>query len=467
MQRLNHCNVRVINKTGDKMALTGLEIFKLLPNTNCKECGFATCLAFAMRVAAKKINAEVCPYLSEEAKEKLSDSAVQPIKLIEIKSGDKSVKVGEELVMFRHEKKFFRQTLFSICIDDSKDEKEITEKLENIKKVNFNRAGEILKFDLIAVKDKSGDKQKFCRTVHLVKNIIDFPLILISETPEIVEAGLNEIPGDKPLIYAANTKNWEEMTKLAKRYNTSLVVTAENGLKGLSELSGKIKNKGLENIVLNPKSSNSAEILADYTLIRRCALEKNYRNLGFPTLLYLGDEDSFINSVIGICKYASIIIFEDLKEWEYLSLLTLRQNIFSDPQKPLQVNWGIYKVGEPDDKSPFFVTTNFSLTYFIVSTEIEGSGFSGHLLLTDSEGLSVLTAWAAGKFSGKTVGQFVKESGIEKCISHRNIIIPGYVAAISGELEDCLPDWKVYVGPQEASDISSFLNEVWLKENKI
>jgi len=447
------------------VALTGLEVFKLLPNTNCRECEFATCLAFAMRVAAKKIEAEACPYLSEEAKEILGASAVPPIRLVEIKSGDKSVKIGEELVMFRHEKKFFHQTAFSVCIDDSEDEREITEKLEKIKKINFERAGEILKLDLIAVKDTSGDKQKFCKTINLIKNFIDLPLILFSENPEMAAAGLEEIPGDKPLIYSANIENWEKMTELAKKYDASLVIAAEDGLKGLSELSERIKNKGFENIVLNPKCRSLTEILTNYTLIRRLSLENNYRNLGYPIILYLEGEDNFINSAVGICKYASIVVFNDVNDWEYLPLLTLRQNIFTDPQKPLQVEPGIYKIGDPDESSPVFATTNFSLTYFIVSTEIEGAGFSGHLIVTDAEGLSVLSAWSAGKFSGEIVGKFVKKSGIENNISHRSIIIPGYVAVISGELEDSLPGWKVYVGPQEASDIPSYLKEVWSKEN--
>lgn len=447
------------------MALTGLAVFKLLPNTNCKECGFATCLAFAMRLAAKNVEAELCPYLSDEAKEVLGASAVPPIRPVEIKGGGNSVKVGEELVMFRHEKKFFHQTAIAICINDSETEEEIIKKTEDIKRINFERAGEVLKFDLTAVKDISGDAQRFGKAVKLVRENIDYPLVLISDNPEIIKAGLEEIPNDSPLIYSADNENWKEMTQLAKSHNASLVITAKDGLQEISELSERVKNEGLENIILDPKSKNSKEILADYTISRRLALEKNFRPLGYPTILCLDDESSYIKSVIGICKYASIVVFEDLKDWEHLSLLTLRQNIFADPQKPLQVDAGIHKVGEPDDKSPVFVTTNFSLTYFIVSTEIEGAGFSGHLILTDSEGMSVLTAWAAGKFSGETVGKFIKESNIENLITHRNIIIPGYVASISGELEDALPDWKVYVGPQEASDLSSFLNEVWTKGN--
>ena len=325
------------------MALTGLGVFKLLPNTNCRECGFATCLAFAMRLAAKKIEAEECPYLSEEAKEILGASAVPPIRLVEIKSGDKSVKIGEELVMFRHEKKFFHQTAFSVCIDDSKGEEEITEKLEKIKKINFERAGEILKLDLIAVKDTSGDKQKFCKTINLIKNFIDLPLILFSENPEMAAAGLEEIPGDKPLIYSANIENWEKMTELAKKYDASLVITAEDGLKGLSELSERIKNKGFENIVLNPKCRSLIEILTNYTLIRRLSLENNYRNLGYPIILYLEGEDNFINSAVGICKYASIVVFNDVKDWEHLPLLTLRQNIFLTLKSLFRLNRGFTK----------------------------------------------------------------------------------------------------------------------------
>ncbi|MFC1726752.1 acetyl-CoA decarbonylase/synthase complex subunit gamma, partial [candidate division KSB1 bacterium] len=247
----------------------------------------------------------------------------------------------------------------------------------------------------------------------------------------------------------------------AKKSDVPMVVTGNGELSALAALAEKVKSKGFDNIVLNPASTNSAEILKNYTLIRRSALEKNIKPFGYPAILHLQGDNIFINSIVGICKYASIIVFDDLKDCEHLSLLTLRQNIFTDPQKPLQVDAGIHKIGEPDERSPVFVTTNFSLTYFIVSTEIEGSGYSGHLILADAEGQSVLTAWAAGKFSGEIVGKFVKSTGIEDKVNHRDIIIPGYAAVISGELEDNLPGWNVKVGPQEASDIPSYLKEVW------
>lgn len=442
------------------MALTGIQIFKLLPNTNCKECGFATCLAFAMRVAAKKIDAEACPYLSEEAKKVLGASAVPPINLLEISRGEESVKVGEELVMFRHEKKFYHKTAFAFCVKDTNDEKSTLEKLNWIKQINFERAGETLKFDLIAIKSNTNDKEKFKATVTVIRNNINFPFILLSDNPEIMREGLEVLKGAKPLMYLAHEDNWEKMSELAKTYNASLVISGKGGLESLAMLSEKVKSKGIENIVLNPESKPLSQMVNDYTMIRRLALEKNYRTFGHPTIAYIDGENAFPQSVIGICKYASILIFDDLKEWESLPLLTLRQNIFTDPQKPLQVDPGIYKIGEPDTNSPVFVTTNFSLTYFIVSTEIESGGYSAHLIVADADGLSVMTAWAAGKFSGESAGKSVKNSGIESRVSHRNIIIPGLAAAISGELEDALPGWKVLVGPQEASDIPTYLKEV-------
>ncbi len=443
------------------MALSGIQIFKLLPNTNCKKCGFATCLAFAMRVAAKNVEAEACPDLSDEAKEVLGAASVPPISQLEIKSGTEKVKVGEELVMFRHEKKFFNKAAYAVCVKDTEDISAVTEKINLVKAFNYERAGEVLKFDLIAVKCESGKPEVFREVLKFVRETVSFPIILMSAEPEIIRAGLDVLTGEKPLIFSANNYNWEEMTVIAKTAGAPLVLTCENGLESLAELADKVKKSGYENIVLDPASASPAKMLEDYTLIRRFALEKSFKTLGHPTISYIKNDNSFIKSVISTCKYASIIVFDDLKDWERLPLLTLRQNIFTDPQKPLQVDPGIYSVGEPDENSPVFVTTNFSLTYFILSTEIEGAGYSGHLVATDAEGLSVLTAWSAGKFSGEIVGKFMQRIDIASRVSHKNVIIPGYVAVISGELEDSLPGWKVMVGPPEASDLSSYLKEFW------
>lgn len=443
------------------MALSGVEIFKHLPKTNCKKCGFPTCLAFAMKLAAKGVSIDACPDISEEAKKLLGEASAPPIRLITIGAGDKAVKVGEEVVLFRHDKKFFNPCGFAVAIKDTESSDEIKKKIEAVKTSEIDRVGQKLRVEMIAVTDAANDPAKFA---SVVKNVVDsapgVPLILHSMNPSVIEAGLAHCADKKPLIYAATNENADAMAKLAKDKKCPLAIYA-NGLDALTSLSEKVKGLGVEDIVLDSGARRAKDMLEHYTMIRRAAVKKSFKPFGYPVITFANRDDSMMEALvagIGVMKYASIIVLNSIEKWKMLSLLTLRQNIYTDPQVPMQVEQKIYKIGEATDKSPVIVTTNFSLTYFIVRGEIENSKVPCWLAILDVEGLSVLTAWAAGKFSPAKIAAFVKESGIDKNISHREVIIPGYVAVLSGSLEEKLGEgWKVIVGPREANALPAFL----------
>jgi acetyl-CoA decarbonylase/synthase complex subunit gamma len=442
------------------VALTGIEIFKLLPKTNCKKCGYPTCLAFAMKLAQRQVTIELCPFVSEESKQKLGDASAPPIKPIEFGAGEKALKIGEETVLFRHEKKFFNPCVLAVEIKDTSSESDIKKKIKEILDSEIERVGQKLRVDAIALINESGDKVKFESAAKLIsQNALDIPIIISTDDPLCAEAAVKFFSGKKPIIHGANSENTEAMANIAKKENAILGVTA-NSLEELASLTEKIKSLGIENIVIDPSAKKAKDILEKNTLIRRSAVKKNFKPLGYPVINFLQRDDSLIETlmaVIGITKYSSIIVLSSIEKWKNLALFTLRQNIYTDPQIPMQVEQKIYKVGEPKPESPLAITTNFSLTYFIVSGEIENSKVPCWLAVMDCEGLSVLTAWAAGKFTAPKIAQFIKESGIENMIKHKELIIPGYVSILSGALEEKLEGWKVIVGPRESNSIPAFL----------
>jgi len=442
------------------MALSGVEIFKLLPKTNCKKCGFPTCLAFAMKLAQRQINLDACPDVSDEAKRILGEAAAPPIRGITIGTGEKAVKVGEETVLFRHEKRFINPCAFALSIKDTLTSEEIRKRVKDVLDSEIERVGQRLRVDMISIDNESGDSGRFGEVVKLiVQDAPHLPLILKSLNPSSIEAGVSHCSDKRPLIYAATSDNLPAMVKIAKDHNTVLTAYAED-LNALSTLTEKIKAMGVEDIVLDSGARRAKDMLEHYTQIRRASIKKNFRPLGYPIISFVERDDTMLETAlaaIGVTKYASIIVLSSIEKWKMLALLTQRQNIYTDPQVPMQVEQKIYKVGEPTEKSPLLITTNFSLTYFIVQGEIENSKVPSWLAVMDVEGLSVLTAWAAGKFTASKIAEFIKESGVEKSISHKELIIPGYVAILSGSLEEKLEGWKITVGPREANAIPSFL----------
>lgn len=442
------------------MALSGVEIFKYLPKTNCKKCGHPTCLAFAMKLAAKQASLDACPDASEEAKKILGEAAAPPIRGITLGIGDKAVKIGDEICLFRHEKKFFNPTVFAVAIKDTEAGEAARGKIEAVKTSEIDRVGQKLRVEAIAVVEESGDPAKFAAAVkQVVDNAPGVPLILASKNPAAIEAGIAHCADKRPLIYAATNENAEAMAKIAKEKKAPLAVAAD-GLDAAAALSEKVKGLGVEDIVLDPGARKAKDMVEQYTIIRRAAIKKNFKPLGYPIISFASNGDAMLEAAraaIGVMKYASIIVLSNIEKWKMLALLSLRQNIYTDPQVPMQVAQNIYKIGEANEESPLLITTNFSLSYFIVRGEVENSKVPSWLAVMDNEGLSVLTAWAAGKFTASRIAQFITESGVEKNIKHKELIIPGYVAILSGALEEKLPGWKIVVGPREANGLPSFL----------
>ncbi|NIQ39810.1 MAG: acetyl-CoA decarbonylase/synthase complex subunit gamma [Proteobacteria bacterium] len=446
------------------MGLTGIQIFKLLPKTNCGECGVPTCLAFAMALAAGKAELASCPYVSDEAKAQLAEASAPPIRPLTVGSGDNALKIGGETVLFRHEKTFVNPPGLALLISDSMDEAEVKGRLNRFNELRFERVGLILRPELVAVKSESGDATKFVGIIEKVKKETDAGLILMSEKADVLGAGVKACVDRVPLIYAVTDGNADALVNLSKEHKCPLAVKAKD-LDELSQITTKLDGAGIKDIVLDPGSRTLRKAFEEEVFIRRAALEKKYRPFGYPTITFPCEmtDDPMKETLFAaafIAKYGGIIVLSDFQGYSLFPLLVERMNIYTDPQRPMTMKQGIYEIGNPDENSPALITTNFALTYFIVSGEIEASRVSSYLLVMDTEGLSVLTAWAAGKFVGDAMGIFVKKSGIEEKIKRKRIIIPGLVAAVSGDLEEELgSDWEVAIGPREAAHISAFLKE--------
>ena len=445
------------------MALSGIQIYKMLPRTNCKDCGFPTCLAFAMKLAAKQVKLSDCPHVSDEATAELAESSAPPVRLITLKSNGHEVKAGNEVVLFRHEKTFYHRPGLFVRVKDDETAEQIKAKLIPAEAYHVDYVGLDLTLDGFAVQSVTGDADTFAAAVQTVAEISQRPLILMSSDPDVIAAGLAITDGQTPLIYAADSDNWEAMAGLAKEHKAALVVTGTS-LETLADLTEKIKGKGVEDMVLDPAAEDLSTRLALSTQIRRLALKKNFRALGYP--LFVAPEngaDDVYGSMFaaqGIVKYAGFVVIDTFEPELVYPLLVLRQNIYTDPQKPIQVLPGIYEINNPTADDPVLVTTNFSITYFSVANEIEGAGLPAWLLVADAEGMSVLTAWAAGKFDAERIAKDVKRFSVAEKVNHKRIILPGHVAVLSGELEEELPDWEVRVGPREAVDFPAFMKQV-------
>ena len=446
------------------MALTGIEIFKLLAKTNCKECGFPTCLAFAMGLATAKAELDKCPYVSEEVRDKLAEASAPPIRPVKIGMKDGVKTIGGETVMFRHEKTFFNPTLIAGLVTTAMTDAEVDAKIAQFNKLKYERVGLTLRPELLAILDANGDAAKFAALAKKVMDGSDAGLILCSENPDVVKAGAEAAKERKPLIGIATPANADAMGALAKELGLPLIAKAK-GYDDLAALTTKLTGMGLKDLVIDSGSRGLREAFQDQVVIRRAALGPKFRPFGFPTITCPAQmtEDPVMEKLyaaVFIAKYGGIVVVNDLSADGIFPLLLQRLNIYTDPQKPMMITPGIYEMGTPGPDSPVAVTTNFALTYFIVSGEIEGSKISTWLLIQDTEGLSVMTSWAAGKFSGDSVAHLVKKCGIVDKVKTRTLIIPGYAAGISGDLEEELPDWKVSIGPREASHIPAFLKNL-------
>ncbi len=456
------------------MALSGLEIYKLLPGgikpphpkANCKECGFPTCLAFAMKLAAKQAELSLCKYVSDEAKGKLEASAAPPIRLVALSAGDRKVQAGNEIVLFRHEKTFFNRPGLFVRVKDTLPAAEMKALVDAVAAYEVDYVGIKLRMDGLAVEATFGDAAKFAEAVK-VAAAAKMPLILIAKDKALMEAGLNAAAPIVPLLYAADESNWQAMVELAKAKKAPLVLKGKGDLQALANLADQVKSAGLEDLVLDPGTRGFGDSLQIATQMRRLAIKANQRACGFPLITFPGEgPDAALEAPLvaqHVAKYGGFVVLDHFSPALVYPLLVLRQNIYTDPQKPIQVQPGIYEINSPKPDSPVMMTTNFSITYFAVANEIEGSGMPAWLLIADAEGMSVLTAWAAGKFDADKIVKTIKTTNIESKISHKKVVIPGAVAVLSGEVEGEMPGWSIMVGPREAVDIPSYYKNVWAK----
>lgn len=444
------------------MALSGLDIFKRLPKTNCKDCGFPTCLAFAMQLAAGKVELEKCPHVSEEAKAELAEASQPPILKVEVGAGEEQFKVGEETVMFRHERTFVNPNAFAITIDD--DMNDVDERIKKIESLKYERVGQILKIDAICVRNKSNNRDKFIKVSEKVSSLTKKPLIFVSSDVETLKIIADKLKEKKPLLHGADTASVDEFINIGKSTGCPIVVRGKSFTE-IMEVTEKMRNAGIKNLVIDIGSRNLKEDFYNQIALRAAAIKKKNRLLGYPTIVFPCEmtdnplKEALIASIF-VAKYSSIIVLANPSPQNIYPLLVYRQNIYTDPRQPMQVEEKVYEIGSPNEDSPVLITTNFSLTYFIISGEVENSKVPSWLLVMNVEGQSVLTAWAAGKFVPEEIAKFIKRSGIENKVKHRSLVIPGYVAQLQGELEDELGnEWKVVVGPREAGEVPRFLRE--------
>jgi acetyl-CoA decarbonylase/synthase complex subunit gamma len=441
------------------MALSGIQVFKLLPKTNCKDCGYATCMAFALQLAAGKAALEGCPHLSSEVVTTLTDVATAAVRRVEFGPADDPTVLGDETVLYRHEKRFEHAPALALMIDDSVDDADLNNVLDTFRTQSFERVGERLRVRLVAI--ASSDTDRLARRVKLAAEQTQAGIVIVSDDPDALEKAGEAIADKRPLLCGARPDTFDRVAEIANRLKTAVVLRGAD-LEELAALGQRAIDAGLRQVMLEPIANTAGDAFAAQVLTRRAAVRDKVRALGFPTMVFpcrlTADRlvETLISSAL-VAKYAGIVVVGDLDPAHTLPLLSLAQGLYTDPQKPMMVDAGIYPLGEPGPESPVLLTTNFSLTYYTVVGEVENSKVPAWLLVMDVEGQSVLTAWAAGKFVADAIAPFVKKSGIEQKVAHRQLIIPGYVASIRGELEAELGDWEVTIGVREAADIPRYL----------
>ncbi|MEM2911387.1 MAG: acetyl-CoA decarbonylase/synthase complex subunit gamma [Candidatus Bathyarchaeia archaeon] len=461
--------------------LSPIDIYKLLPKINCKECGEENCMAFATKLVNREVTLEKCTPLLKKEHEKsykqLKELLKPPVKEIVIGEGEKAVKVGGKLVMYRHELAYFNPTAIAIDVTDEMVEEEIVSRIKRTEELKFDYIGKTLKLDMIAVRSTSNDPDKFKATVKKVAENTQLPFILCSLNPNVLEAGLMAVPKARPLLYAATEDNWQDMAELALMYNCPLTVFAPNNLKLLKSLVKTILEYGVEDLVLDPGTmpgDGLAETLNNFVMIRRSACKQGDELLGFPLLgvpmTVWMDSAGVASEIVTwreaglaamlLVRFADILVIHSLDGWALLPNLVLRQNIYTDPRKPVAVEPGLKTFGTPDENSPVMFTSNFAITYYTVASDIESSKINAYLLVVDTEGLAVDPAVAGRKLTADKVAEALKVSGLENKVKHRKLIIPGKAARLSGEIEE-LSGWQVLVGPRDSSEIPKYLQEKW------
>lgn len=466
-------------KAGMKQ-LSPIDVYMLLPKTNCKECGEDNCMAFATKVVNREVSIDQCPPLLtkkfEKNYNKLKEMLKPAVKEVSIGVGDKAINVGGKLVMYRHEFTYTNPTAVAIDVSDEMSETDLLARLKYTQDFSYTYIGNNLQLQMIAIRSTSNDPVKFKATVKKVAENTNLPIILCSFDPTILESGLMVIPKAKPLIYAATKDNWKDVAELALMYKCPLVISAPNDISLLKSLVKTLNNYGVEDLILDPGTFTGAglgDTINNFTMIRRAACNMGDELLGYPILgtpitSWIEPSNSstvsiwneaFVASML-VTRYADVLIMHGLEGWSLLPLTVLRQNIYTDPRKPVAVEAGLRTIGNPNENSPVLMTSNFALTYYTVVQDIESAGASAYLIVVDSEGTAIDSGVAGRKLTAETVADAIKESKLEEKVKHRKLIIPGKAARISGEIEE-LSNWEVLVGPRDSSGIPKFLQDKW------
>jgi acetyl-CoA decarbonylase/synthase complex subunit gamma len=439
------------------MALTGMQIYKSLPKTNCKDCGLPTCMAFAMQVAAKQRALTDCPHISDEGKEALSDASAPPIRLVKIGPDGKGFEIGQETVMFRHEEKFHRPAGIAIRIPASLSDGDAKSLIEKANKGEFTRVGKQLRVALCAVEVETGDP---AARAKLAAEASEIPLILVGAKAEALKAAAEAVKDRKPLLYKADASNVEALAEVAAAAKVPLAVQGKD-LEELADLTSKAKEKGAEDLVLS-FASNGGQTIRDLTIARRAALRKQFRPLGYPCMVEIQADSPDLEGMLGgvfAAKYAGIVIINGVEPWELLPIMVTVQDVFTDPQVPNTVEARLYEIGGPNENSPVMFTTNFSLTYFSVAGEVERSKVPAYISVVETEGLGVLNAYAGDKISAEKVVKTISEQKVSDKVKHRKLIIPGLLPIFRAEIEDTSEWEEVIIGPESAREIPAFLQK--------
>ncbi len=443
------------------MALTGLDIYKKLPKTNCKECGLPTCLAFAMKVAAGQAGLDDCPQLTDEARSDLSEASAPPQRLVKIGADQKAIEVGQETVLFRHDEKFHHPTAIAMKLSAAAEAGELKNACTAFKKLQFTRVGETIHPDMIALMDEAGSADGLTASAKIVHEELGVPIVLISPSVEALSAAAEPLSGSRPVLYCTGQVSADDLAALAEKAGAPICVAG--GIETVAETVAALDEKSVKDVLISPGDVGVAESLAFLTQTRRAALQKKFRPLGCPVLAVACGEDetaAALDACIYVSKYAAVVVTNAWEPELLVPILTTRQNIYTDPQKPVQVEPMLYDIGEVTPESPLLITTNFSLSYYSVESEVEASRVPCRILAVDTEGTSVLTAWAADKFNPETITGALKAAGADDKATHHNVVIPGHVAVIAASLAE-ESGWKVLVGPKEASGITAYLKSDW------
>ncbi len=439
------------------MALTGMQIYKNLPRTNCKDCGLPTCMAFAMQVAAKQKALTDCPHISGDAEQALSEASAPPMKLVKIGTGANEFQIGQETVMFRHEEKFHRKSGIAVRIPAALSDDEVGALVDNINGSSFVRVGDTLKVAFSAV-EVDGVTDPAARA-KLVAEKSQVPVILIGSSADAMKAAVEAIKAQKPLIYKADASNLEAFAAIAASGKLPLAVGGTS-LEEIAELATQAKTNKVEDLILAFKGDNPGDTIRNLTMARRAALKKKFRTLGYPLMVEVVADSPEMEPVLAgmfTAKYAGIVLVNGIEAWQMLPIMTAVQDVYTDPQVPNTVEAKLYEIGGPDEKSPVLFTTNFSLTYFSVEGEVERSKVPTYISVVDTEGLGVLNAYAGDKISAEKVVKSLQEQQVSDKVKHRKLIIPGLLPIFRAEIEDTSEWEEVIIGPEAAREIPAFL----------